>query len=232
MNKPIAWSYSALVNYQTCPKQFHEVRVLKNYKEQSEQQLWGNEVHEAIHKALVSGHPLGGPFAAYAGIVERFRKTKGVLAPEQQLAITSAFKPTGWFAADVWCRGIIDALWIDKSIARMVDWKTGRRKPDSQQLQLFALLVFAHHPEVTHVRSAFVWLQNGAMDVLLYNRRDIAHLWQDVLPAVQRLERAFKTDTWTPKPSGLCKGWCPVKTCSFWDGAKVEQLRAAAGVIV
>ena len=29
--------------------------------------------------------------------------------------------------------------------------------------------------------------------------------------------QAFKTDTWQPRPSGLCNGWCPVKTCEFWQ---------------
>lgn len=541
--KPVTWSHSALNNFLTCPKQYHEVRVLKRYVSDSTHTQWGNDVHKALEQSLISGIPPTGNFAIYVDAVERFRRTRGTLAVEQQLAITNRFKPTGWFAPDVWCRGVIDALWVDGTIARIIDWKglpldtpiptpqgwttidaltvndrvlgrdgrpckvvakskvhhrrcyriifddkttaecddehlwplstgaivpasavrrgdrmpiasalrlphatlpidpyvlglwladgkhssgemtkpdsfvweevqrrgyrigdnynranggarthtifgvrgalramgmpgnkhippvylrasfsqrldllrglmdgdgnanptrkqavfttcskrlsdevkelllslgqrvnqatttqrgfgltvtayplafrpiginpfllprkakrinphwgagqschrrvisvteigsvptqciavdspdntylctknflvthnTGRRKPDDQQLQLFALLTFIHYPEVDHVRAAFVWLQTGAMDVRRYNRAEIPHLWQDILPDVKRLEHAFATDTWVPKPSGLCRGWCPCKSCSFWDGAAMEAARAASG---
>jgi hypothetical protein len=231
MSKPIAWSYSSLNQYLTCGKQYHEVRVLKNFKEApSEQLLWGERVHKFMEQALnepTDGNT-GDEFKAYRRVAERFAQTKGQLATEQQLAITNSFKPTAWFAPDVWCRGVLDAIWIDGPIARVVDWKTGKRKPDSYQLKLFALLTFAHHPKVNRVNTAFVWLQTGKMDTAKFLRKDVPMLWQDILPNVRRLEYAHNTQTWIPKPSGLCRGWCPVKTCSFWDGTKSEPIKTTA----
>lgn len=180
------------------------------------------------HHGLPAGIGLPADFTAYEPIAQRFAATKGLLTTERQLAITSSFQPTEWFASDVWCRGVLDACWIDGAIARVVDWKTGKRKPDSIQLMLFALLLFAHHPEVNRVNTAFVWLQTGKMDTEKFHRKDVPKLWQDILPNVRRLEYAHKTQTWIPKPSGICRGWCPVKTCHFWDGAKSESLKGAA----
>ncbi len=151
----------------------------------------------------------------YDGVIERLRTIEGTLQTEQKFAITNTFKPTEWFAKDVWCRGIADALWIKDGIAKTLDLKTGKRKI-TNQLRLLALLIFAHYPEVERVNTAFVWLQTGAMDIEKYKREDITVLWQDILPDVRRLEQAHKTQTWVPKPSGLCKnGWCPCVDCHF-----------------
>lgn len=269
-----AWSYSSLNQFLTCGKQYHEVRVLKRFKDEpSEQLLWGDRVHKYMEQKLHEyrkqhnvdqselsnrnrpkllgrrdsdnddGHsravatsgdsaPAVGDdadeFAPYAAVAMRFAQTKGILATEQKLAITNAFKPTEWFAPDVWCRGVLDARWLDGSVARVVDWKTGKRKPDSKQLLLFALLVFACHPEVNRVNTAFVWLQTGKIDTAKFFRKDVSKLWQEILPEVRRLEYAHKTMTFIPKPSGICNGWCPVKSCTFWNGAKSETLKGAA----
>lgn len=228
--KPIAWSYSALTRYLTCGKQYYHLNVAKDFSDPpSEISLWGDRVHNFMAKALFNpGAYISstGEFAPYGDVVQRFAQVKGELRTEQQVAINNAFKPTGWWAVDVWCRGIFDAVWLNGDSAKIVDWKTGRRKVDSRQLKLFALLAFCIYPEVNRVNTAFVWLQSGHIDVEKFNREDFAFLWQDILPDVRRLEIAHKTQTWIPKPSGLCKGWCPVKSCSFWDGAKSEKLNA------
>jgi hypothetical protein len=224
MSKPVAWSYSVLNNFLTCPKQYHEVRVLKNYKEdRSEALVWGDYVHAGIAATLANGTPLAENLQAYAGLVERFRKVKGVVATEQQLAITRSFTPAEWFGRDVWCRGIFDAVWVDGDVAKIVDWKTGKRKPDSRQLLLFALLAFVHMPQVKRVNSAFVWLQTGKMDVAKYDRKDAPKLWQEILPEVRRLELAHANDVWVPRPSGLCRAYCPVMSCSFNERAELQR---------
>ncbi len=224
MSKPVAWSHSSIKQYLTCPKQYYEIRVAKSYSEQqSEQLLWGNRVHKYMEHALHGADSVtdgdNTEFEAYRAVAARFAQTKGILATEQQLAINSSFNPTGWFAPDVWCRGVLDAIWLDGNTARVADWKVGRRKVDSKQLKLFALLVFAHHPEVNRVNTAFVWLQSGKIDTEKFHRKDLSLLWQDLLPDVRRLEYAHKTMTFIPKPNGLCAQYCPVASCSFNGGA-------------
>jgi len=221
--KTIAWSYSSLQKFKNCPKRFYEEKVVRSVKPApTEQTLWGEQVHAGFDKALSKGAPMEGALAPYAPTAKRFSHVKGTLRTEQQLAINNALKPVEWFARDVWCRGILDAVWIDGEVGKIVDWKTGKRRGGSDQLKLFALLLFAHEPQVERVNVSFVWLQTGKMDVEKYKRSDIPILWQDFLADVRRLETAHRNSSWVPRPSGLCS-YCPVQTCSFWkstDGSK------------
>lgn len=43
------WSFSSLKQYQNCPRQYHEIRVLQNYTvKESEAMIYGKEVHTAL----------------------------------------------------------------------------------------------------------------------------------------------------------------------------------------
>ena len=37
------WSYSSLKEYQQCPRKYHEIRVLKNYKTKEKCKAWKNK---------------------------------------------------------------------------------------------------------------------------------------------------------------------------------------------
>jgi hypothetical protein len=101
--------------------------------------------------------------------------------------------------------------------ALLLDWKTGKRKFDSSQLKLFAGLAFAHYPQVEIVFTGFVWLKEGKIDKDTFTREDVPAIWQEFVPRVRRLERAYEEDKFPPKPSGLCSKWCPVpnRLCKF-----------------
>lgn len=224
--KPVAWSHSALTQFNNCGKMYYHVRVAKDFvDEPNDATRWGEEVHRffefAVRGTELYDEPVPSRFESYLPVVLRLRTLPGNVECELKLAINNSFAPTGWFATDVWCRGILDAVWFDGSDARVVDYKTGRRKQDSRQLMLFALLLFAHYPEVQRVNSGFLWLQAGKLDVERYDRKDVPKLWQEFLPDIRRLEHAHRTQTFIPKPSGLCS-WCPVRSCSFWDGKSRE----------
>ncbi len=223
--KPIAWSYSSLKKFDDCPLRYYEERVAKSVKRRdTEQSLWGERVHKGIELKLTKETPLTGELAPYSPIIERFGTIKGERLAEQQYAITNSFKPAGWFAPDVWCRGILDAAWVDGPVGKVVDWKTGKRRQDVRQLKLFALLMFAHRPEVERVNTSYVWLATGKMDVEKFYREDVPVLWQDFMPDVRRLEAAHRSGNWVPRPGGLC-GWCPVDKCTFWKGYNGEHKR-------
>lgn len=200
--------------FKNCPKQYYEQRVARTVKHKdTEQTLWGDRVHKDLETALTTGEKPS--IEVLEPVADLFRGIKGNFQAEQKLALTQSLQPTAWFAPDVWCRAILDALWVDGDKAKIADWKTGKRKMDAEQLKLFALFVFAYHRQVDVVNTGFVWLQTGQMDVEKYHRKDIPILWQDLLPDVRRLELAHNTNTFPPRPSGLC-AWCPVKSCSFW----------------
>ena len=118
-------------------------------------------------------------------------------------------------APDVWWRGIIDYVKRDGPDAVIVDYKTGKPHQKFGQLKLFALYLFAKHPEITQVQVLYYWTKTQTMTGALYTREMVGALWQEFVPNLKQYVEAFRTDTWQPRPSGLC-GWCPVKLCEHW----------------
>jgi len=99
----------------------------------------------------------------------------------------------------------------------MFDWKTGKRRPDFDQLEMFAVQVFKHYPQVERIKTTFVWLKEMKMDSETFTREQEPAIWQKILGKITRIEGALEHDNWPAKPSGLCN-WCPCK--SFCEYAK------------
>lgn len=215
MAKPFTWSFSKLKSFETCPKKFYEQDVLKNYHEgQSEQLIWGDHVHKTIAKVLEGKLPgLPDEMSVYQKYLDMVAKLPGKLQVEQKYAITKDFGPTSYFAPNVWYRGIGDVVKVGDSRGVILDWKTGAIKVDSVQLMLMAQCLFSHFPSIQKVHTGFIWLKEDAITMEEYNRDEMAGIWAGLLTRVTELEDAFKTLAFPPKPSGLCRKWCPVTSC-------------------
>lgn len=222
MSKRPAWSFSALNQYHTCPYQYYRIKVKKDVKDQmGEAAIWGNDVHKKLEERL-KGKPLPERFKKFERVARPFDRAKGEVIAEQKLTLNQNMEPTGFFAKDAWCRGIIDVTVLrrDKGTAFLGDYKTGRRKPDSDQLMLFAALAFAHYPEINRADTAFIWLKEDTTDRKTYTRDEEPDIWDHFNRKLLPMENSFKTDKWPKKPSGLCKGWCPVRDCPYWEPRK------------
>jgi len=216
LTKP--WSYSALNAFETCPRRYQLTRVTKEAREkQTEATLWGNRVHKSLEQFAKGEKALPKELKKYERYVNKILSYEGKRVIETRMAINNNFHPTKWMAKDVWCRGIIDIGVVGSDTAYLLDWKTGKRKPDSDQLKLFAVLAFAHYPWIEKVTTGFIWLKDSKFDKEVFTRDQVMEIWKEFLPRLQRLETAFKDDKWQAKPSGLCKNWCPVgsKLCEF-----------------
>lgn len=227
--KPFSWSYSKLKNFETCPKKHWSVDLEKKYKEgESEQLKWGDFVHKGLASTItnrieyaakritdVAPVPVGlEPMMPW---VDRILTGAGTILVEQQMAITKDFAPTTWFGNDAWYRGIGDVVKINGDIGFVIDWKTGKILEDSQQLALMAACLFAHYPALQAVRSEFVWLKEGPdcssrEDFL---RSDMPNMWRGLWPRIEVLKHAYETTSYPPKPSGICKKYCPVTDCPY-----------------
>lgn len=212
------WSWSSLNAFETCPKQYYHVKIAKDVQEvKHEATLWGSEVHKHLENRARDGAPLPEPLQKYEPLVAKFDAAGDGKLVEKQMAVTSGFKPTEWFAKDVWCRGIVDIGAVQKAKATLLDWKTGKRKPAVGQLKLFAVLAFSHFPDVAVISTGFVWLKENKIDKETFKREDAPMIWGEFAPRIVRMKRAFEEGKFPPKPSGLCNGWCPVphSVCSF-----------------
>lgn len=211
MSKPVVHSYTALTGFETCPLRFYLTRVSKEVVEpQGEALVWGNTVHKALENRLRHGAQLPKTLEGYEPLVKKIEDKPGQLLVEEAIALDRNFQPVGWWDKTAWVRGKLDVGKLGSTKAAVFDWKTGTRKPDNDQLTLFAGLVFAVHPVVEQVTTGFIWLKDNKFDTKMFTREQVPEIWAEFLPRMQRLERAHETGKWPAKPSGLCRQWCPV----------------------
>lgn len=215
--KPFSWSFSRLKNYETCPKKHYELDIAKNYTESSEALTWGNTVHKALEQALLAKTPLSLPpeMAKYKKYIASILKVPGVIEVEKQFALDEQFQPVGWFDKAAWYRGKADVVIICGDTALAFDWKTGKIQKDSVQLMLMAQCIFTHYPSVKKVRTIYVWLQDDAVSDEDFDRQQVANSWIGLLHRVKVMRTSYDTQTYPPKPSGLCRKHCPVVSCPF-----------------
>lgn len=210
-----AWSHSALTAFETCAYRYYRTKVVKDAVEPpGEAALWGSTVHKHLENRAKDGTPLPEYLRHHEPMMQRLLDRDGERLIEAQIALDRNLNPTGWFDPSAWCRGIIDFGVVNEKKGVLLDYKTGKRKVDNDQMKLFAAFSFAKFPWVEKITTAFVWLKENKVDKQEFTREDVPIIWQGVLPRVQRFELAYEKASWPAKPSGLCKNWCHVKSCA------------------
>lgn len=86
---------------------------------------------------------------------------------------------------------------------------TGKPRPDSDQLELFAASVFQAFPDVEEVHTYFVFLEHRKYTHDVFYRSAAKHIWQKFGEAAEQIVLAKETGNWEPCPGHHCK-WCPV----------------------
>lgn len=215
---PQPWSHSRLDDFKNCPRAFYEKTVAKSVVEtKGEATLWGEEVHKHFEEFLANGVALPDVLQVHEPFLLRLLGLPNdVRFVEERIALDREAVPCDFFGQNVWYRGVIDFGVVHGEYARLIDHKTGKHHSKFGQLKLFALWVFAKYPEVQAARCEYYWTQSMTTNGHTYTREQIPELWQSFIPDLKQYAEAFKTDTWQPRQSGLCNGWCPVTDCEFW----------------
>ena len=231
-------SYSSISAYETCPKQFYETRIAKNFKqEESPQMAWGNAVHKALENHVKHNAAIPANMTALSWPLDLFaaRGDDTRMYAELEVGVTEALTPSGFWDADCWVRGKIDILLMNEAQTRALngDYKTGKTKPNSQQLTLSTLICFHNYPTLERERTVFFWLpeqdKKKRMTVSTFIREDDNHvrvehdgvvtnttieaLWAPFRDTIEQMKWSLEHNVWPAKPSGLCRQWCPVLTC-------------------
>lgn len=208
----LAHSYSAIKMYDNCPYRYYRQRILKDVVEESgEATKYGERIHEFLEKRL-KGTPLPKEAERYESLCQSVETmaTGGELYIEHELVLTENLTPTTWWAADAWLRSKLDVLVVTGDTAVVMDWKTGKRRVDSFQMDLFAAQTMKHFPQVHKVKSCLVWLKTMEMDTELYTRININERWAEIMGKINRIYQSLEHDNWPAKPSGLCR-YCPAR---------------------
>ncbi len=216
-----AWSYSSIKTFDQCPKKYHHLRILKDFKdEDSTATIYGKELHKAAEDFIALGTPIPPRFSFISETLAALKKIEGEKHCEIKLGIAKRdgkFAPCDFFAKDVWWRGIADLLIIneEKQTAYLVDYKTSKnaKYADTKQLDLLAGAVFTHYPKIMEIKSALLFVVSNEMVKKKHEFMMQTSYLNSMQPELSRLEAAIKTNVWNPVSSPLCK-FCPVSSCA------------------
>lgn len=216
-----AWSYSSIKTFDQCPKKYHHLRILKDFKdEDSTATIYGKELHKAAEDFIKEGTPIPPRFSFINDTLEALKKIEGEKHCEIKLGIAKRngkFVPCDFFAKDVWWRGIADLLIIneEKQTAYLVDYKTSKnaKYADTKQLDLLAGAVFTHYPKIVEIKSALLFVVSNEIVKKKHEFMMQLSYLNSMEPELTRLEAAIKTNVWNPVSGPLCK-FCPVTSCA------------------
>lgn len=212
-------SYSKIKAFETCGRKFYETQILKMYpREETEATLYGTQVHEQAELFIRDGRPLDPGFEFLKPTLDRLAAMPGRKLPEHEMAVRETLQPCGFRDPNYWCRGIADLVVVDDDnlTARVFDFKTGGNKyPDTDQLMLMSLLVFAHFPHVRLVTSGLLFVLKDSVVKHRVEREQESELWWRWRERVARLDAALYHKTFNPKQSGLCRKYCECVGCEF-----------------
>lgn len=119
-------SYSGIKAYETCARQYHEVKVLKKYpREETEATIYGTQLHEQAELFIRDGRPLDPSFAFLQPVLDQLNAMPGRKMCELEMGVLEDLSPCGFHDEGYWSRGIADLAVInDENLtARVFDYK-------------------------------------------------------------------------------------------------------------
>lgn len=156
--RPItAVSYSRLQTYAWCPQQLRYSVIMGIKEPPSEAMERGNDTHKMLERVVLApGKKLARLPAEYAHLapeLTKIRRHAGVEC-EAQFAYDASWQPVEYFGKTVAWRMKIDLRYLlnddnnDSGGVRLLDYKTGKVKPEehTEQLELYALVELLRAP--------------------------------------------------------------------------------------
>ena len=212
-----SWSFSALENYEECPRQYQYRKIEKREEPQAPALAKGSLWHKACEftlKGQTLNEGLAKAFGSFSGTAKE--QVADLVAhnatPEQQIALTQNLTVTSWFGRDAWLRAILDAYYVDANkCAHVKDFKTGQMrkvKQDQKVLSLFAAyrLLAASGVNATSFSFQFIPLEMDVVDPPY--EVDLATLKAEYRTIEERAKAGLLAATeFKPKPGSHCK-WC------------------------
>ena len=212
------WSFSKIKSFEQCPKKFYHLKVAKDYSEpQHPSASYGSEFHLAAELYVRDGTELPAKFKYAQETLDALLLKEGDKLCEYEMGLTEDLEPCGFKDEDVWYRGIADLVILnkEKNLAWVIDYKTSKsaRYADKGQLELMALCIFKHFPEVQTVRAGLIFVVSNNLVKDVYVKDQEPELWEKWFSDYNQMEKTFENDVWNAKPSGLCKAHCVVLEC-------------------
>ena len=223
--KPFSWSYTALEKFETCPKMYASrwfyFTVLFT---DSPESIWGQRVHKSGELFLKGiPHPDIEALKPVEKYAEAMLRSGHKVEAELEVALTRQLKPVSWFSKDAWFRAKLDVVVtkVKENAVQLYDWKSGGKiKDDEDQLRVCAAALSVVRPYLQEFGGKYIWTKHQqTTGIKPITKADIPKVWQEFLPRVQRMEDAWASEIFNPRPSGLCP-YCQVVNCAARRGER------------
>jgi hypothetical protein len=203
------WSYSSLKSFERCPRlyKYQHLDRLPRPPDSSPALERGSRIHGLIEDYLLGRVEVLDPmFSRFAEFIDEIKKSK-VVEIEGKWAVTKDWQPTDWDAPDAWWRGRLDAyVRKGKTVARVIDWKTGGMYGDNvDQMHLYAAVAFSRDPGLTRASTELVYLDHHEASIKSIPKTMGKHIKDEFGARVMKIERAKAFPT---RPGRHCN-WCP-----------------------
>jgi CRISPR/Cas system-associated exonuclease Cas4 (RecB family) len=214
--KAVAWSYSRLDSFETCPRKFWHLSVEKDLKElESEAMAEGKAIHKAFELRLSKGKALPVHLRVHESAMAMIANGAGEKLVEQQICLDVNWQPVEWYSKDAWLRVKSDLTQYNGSYGVVWDWKTGRPHDDFTQPNLNAAVLLHLAPEITSVMPVYYWTKTRrVVSGEKITRVRVSDIWGPILKRVALYQAAHETNSFPPRENPFCKG-CVVITCQY-----------------
>lgn len=210
-----SWSPSRVFQYEECPAKAKFKFIHKLKEPQGDAAARGDMIDKAAEAAISRAKPpVWIPeLSQVKGYLEKARRLASVkkVKTQLQLAFTSMWKLTEWFAPDAWARFKLDiAMFPKKDEALIWDVKSGKLRTENgstyeAQVRSYNLAVLvAGLAKVS--RAALLFTDHG----VLYEPKKNAVLTIDQLPKekdywMRRIAPMFADRLFAPRPGHYCR---------------------------
>lgn len=209
-----SWSYSRLADYDPkrggCPRFAAWKHLAKVPTAGSAAMERGTMVHlGAEHFVTGVAKKVLPELKLVKPVLEGLKKLKRVVQTEANWGFTRAWQACDWRDWDnCWLRVKMDVHYLDPKlpVLEMIDWKTGRPKPEANkdQLKLYGASGLARFPAIEKAHGVLHYTDHGTKEELTVARREdktLRKYWE------LQVKPMFADKRFAPAPGPKCK-WC------------------------
>ena len=229
----LTYSYTAIEQFQTCPRQFEAQRVLKVIKNaETFERSSGTDGHTAIENAFKYNAPITPEHAQHQWMVNwGYHQPWTKIYTEVPLAMDRDWNPLplGMNGEIPWGRthtfAKLDYLAHDEhqQLLTYADWKFGKsNKPKPAQIEYGLLLGMLAVPSIQVGQGFLVFSDHTIPPPVILRRADLPRTQAIWMARINEIEEAAANKHFPAKPSGLCFGWCNYTQCEHWKPKKVK----------
>lgn len=197
----IAWSFSRLTDFETCPYKFKLKYIKKLPEAPNPAAERGTEIHKQYENFVLGKGPCPSPH--FETQLQHLLRIYPHHSTETAWAFDKNWLPCGWFEDQAWIRIKPDLVIYTWSDTIVIDYKTGKENlfKHTAQGQLYAVGSYATQP-ADKVSVKFWYHDLNTEKTNIYNDSQILKLKTQWTQRAQKIE----TDHFPPKPTrGNCK---------------------------